>query len=372
MNASQRRQGGGPLDFGVFFFAAVGDQAGETYRLMLDCARRADELGLAFVSTPERHFHRFGGAFPNPAVSSAAIAAVTSRVQIRAGSVVTPLHPTARVVEDFAMVDGISGGRTAISVGSGWNVNDFVLAPEQYEGRRERMVADVDAIREAWRTGSWTGPDPLGKEVTLSVFPRPVQRELEIWVTASRSEGTFREAGRLGCNILTHLENQDPESLAEKAAIYRAARAEHGWQGPGKITVMMHTYLAEDSGEARATGGGWLRDYLLTAIDLESKAVTAGGRMSGGKQGRDVLAAQAAQRKLAELGVNRYLSGNSLIGSLDEATATAERVRAAGADEIACLVDFVGDSSQVLSSLDLVGELRQRFTGDAPAAPAAA
>ncbi|WP_050514938.1 MupA/Atu3671 family FMN-dependent luciferase-like monooxygenase [Streptomyces rimosus] len=353
--------GGGRLDFGVFFFAALGDRVRETYGLMLDCARRADALGLAFVSTPERHFHRFGGAFPNPAVSSAAIAAVTERVQIRAGSVVTPLHPTARVVEDFAMVDGLSGGRAAISVGSGWNVNDFVLAPDRYEGRRERMTADVTAIRAAWRDGTWTGPGPLGGDVTLEIFPRPVQPELEIWVTASRSEGTFREAGRLGCNVLTHLENQDPDSLAEKVSVYRAARAEHGWAGPGKITVMMHTYLAEDAGQARATGGAWLRDYLLTAIDLEASAVGAGGRMSGGKPGRDVLAAQGARRKLADLAVNRYLSGNSLIGSVDEAAAVAERVRAAGADEIACLVDFVGDPDQVLASLEHVGALSGRF-----------
>ncbi|MFI6469153.1 MupA/Atu3671 family FMN-dependent luciferase-like monooxygenase [Streptomyces sp. NPDC050516] len=368
MNADSRQTGSQgadgsagerPLDFGVFFFAAVGDRAQETYRLMLDAARRADELGFGFVSTPERHFHRFGGAFPNPAVTSAAIAAVTSRIQIRAGSVVTPLHPAARIVEDFAMVDGISNGRVAISVGSGWNVNDFVIAPEKYETRREQMIKDVTDIRTAWRTGHWTGPNPLGAETTLPVFPRPVQDDLSVWVTASRSEGTFREAGRLGCNILTHLENQDVESLSDKIALYRTARAEAGWDGPGKVTVMMHTYVADDVAEARAVGGGALRDYLLSAIDLEALAVEAGGRMSGNKQGREVLSAVSAQRKLAELGVNRYLSGNSLIGSVEECTETARRVRAAGVDEIACLVDFVADPELVLASLERVAAVRR-------------
>ncbi|WP_328538808.1 MupA/Atu3671 family FMN-dependent luciferase-like monooxygenase [Streptomyces sp. NBC_00344] len=367
MNADSRQTGGRstddragerPLDFGVFFFAAVGDRAQETYRLMLDAARRADELGFAFVSTPERHFHRFGGAFPNPAVTSAAIASVTSRIQIRAGSVVTPLHPAARIVEDFAMVDGISGGRVAISVGSGWNVNDFLIAPEKYEIRREQMIRDVTDIRAAWRTGRWTGPNPLGAEVTLPVYPRPVQDELSVWVTASRSEGTFREAGRLGCNILTHLENQDVESLSGKIALYREARAEAGWDGPGKITVMMHTYVGDDANEAREVGGSSLRDYLLSAIDLEALAVEAGGRMSGNKEGRDVLSAVRAQRKLAELGVNRYLSGNSLIGSVEECSETARRVRAAGVDEIACLVDFVADPELVLGSLERLDAVR--------------
>ena len=62
------------------------------YRLLLDGARFADAHGFAAVWTPERHFHAFGGLYPNPAVTGAAVAAVTSRVSIRAGSVVLPLH----------------------------------------------------------------------------------------------------------------------------------------------------------------------------------------------------------------------------------------------------------------------------------------
>ena len=285
MNADSRQTGSQgadgsagerPLDFGVFFFAAVGDRAQETYRLMLDAARRADELGFGFVSTPERHFHRFGGAFPNPAVTSAAIAAVTSRIQIRAGSVVTPLHPAARIVEDFAMVDGISNGRVAISVGSGWNVNDFVIAPEKYETRREQMIKDVNGHPDRLAHRSLELPQPAGRRDHAARLPAPGADDLSVWVTASRSEGTFREAGRLGCNILTHLENQDVESLSDKIALYRTARAEAGWDGPGKVTVMMHTYVADDAAEAREVGGGALRDHLLSAIDLEALAVEAG------------------------------------------------------------------------------------------------
>ncbi|SEB31025.1 natural product biosynthesis luciferase-like monooxygenase domain-containing protein [Streptomyces misionensis] len=347
------------LDFGLFFFAAVGDAAADAYRLLLAGARRADELGFSFVSTPERHFHRFGGAFPNPAVTSAAVAAVTERMQIRVGSVVTPLHHPARVVEDFGVIDVISGGRAAISVGSGWNVNDFVLAPEAYEGRRERVVADIAAIRRAWADGTWTGPNPHGEEVTVDLYPRPVQRELPIWTTVSRSEETFRTAGRLGTNVLTHLENQDVDGLAEKITVYRKARAQAGFD-QGRVTVMMHTYVAATTEAAHAVAAPALREYLLTAIDLEARAVRAGGSMSGGRRGRDFMGRDDARSRLAEFGVNRYLGGTSLIGSVDACTAVAERVRAAGADEIACLVDFVGDTDAVLAGLEHLDTVRRR------------
>ena len=65
------------------------------YRLLLEGARFADQNGFVAVWTPERHFHAFGGLFPNPAVTSAAIAAITEKIGIRAGSVVSPLHSGA-------------------------------------------------------------------------------------------------------------------------------------------------------------------------------------------------------------------------------------------------------------------------------------
>lgn len=347
-------------DFGVFFFAALGDPATRTYRMMVDAARRADELGLAFVSTPERHFHRFGGAFPNPALTCAALATATSRIQLRAGSVVTPLHSPLRIVEDFALVDCLSGGRVGISVGSGWNVNDFVLAPEAFADRKEQMVRDVATIRQVWRDGHWSGPNPKGAPVTLDVFPRPVQAELPIWITASRSEETFREAGRLGANVLTHLENQDLDALADKISVYRKEFAAAGNDGRGRVTVMMHTYLAATGEEAREVAVPWLRRYLLTAIDLESRAVKGGGSMSGGRTGRDFLADERARARLAEVGVNRYLAGTSLIGSVDDAAAVAAAVRAADVDEIACLVDFVDDADKVVAGIDRIAELAAR------------
>mgnify|MGYP002653396137 CR=1 FL=1 len=42
-------------------------------------ARFADQNGFTALWTPERHFHAFGGPYPNPSVTGAAAAAVTTR-----------------------------------------------------------------------------------------------------------------------------------------------------------------------------------------------------------------------------------------------------------------------------------------------------
>ena len=69
-----------PLDFGLFYFSAdESENAEEKYRLLLEGAKFADRRGFSAVWTPERHFHAFGGLYPNPSVMAAALSTITER-----------------------------------------------------------------------------------------------------------------------------------------------------------------------------------------------------------------------------------------------------------------------------------------------------
>ena len=80
------------LDFGLFYWGNDDGVGPAKYRLLLEGARFADEHGFQSIWTPERHFHAFGGPYPNPAVTGAAVASITRNLAIRAGSCVLPLH----------------------------------------------------------------------------------------------------------------------------------------------------------------------------------------------------------------------------------------------------------------------------------------
>ena len=58
---------------------------------------------------------------------------VTERIEIRAGSVVLPLHNPIRCAEDWSVVDNLSNGRVGLSFASGWHANDFALAPDNFK-----------------------------------------------------------------------------------------------------------------------------------------------------------------------------------------------------------------------------------------------
>ncbi len=125
-------------EFSVMFFSDNSQvTAGKKYQLVLETAKFADVHGFAGIWTPERHFHPFGGIYSSPATLMAALATITTRIRLRAGSVVGPLQDPVRIAEAWSVVDNLSQGRVDIAFASGWNPNDFVLNPDAYPHLRE-------------------------------------------------------------------------------------------------------------------------------------------------------------------------------------------------------------------------------------------
>jgi natural product biosynthesis luciferase-like monooxygenase protein len=337
-------------EFSLFYFAS--DDAAEAkdrYRLLFEGVKFADREGFSAVWTPERHFHAFGGLYPNPAVTSAAIAAMTSRVQIRAGSCVIPLHHPIRVAEDWAFVDNLSQGRVGISFASGWQPNDFVLMPDAFEKRQDEMIARMDVVRRLWRGEAVPFKGPKGDMVETRTLPRPIQKELPVWLTAAGNPKTFEQAGTLGCRLLTHLLGQTVEDVAEKLRIYRAAWHKAGHPGNGHVTLMLHTFVAPDEDAARETARQPMKNYLRSAMDLVRKAAWTFPTFvqRGAAEGRTPMeimesAPLSAEEMdaLLEHAFNRYYGTSALIGSPERCLEMVDKVQAAGVDEIACLIDF--------------------------------
>lgn len=78
------------MDFSLYYWGNDDGAGSKKYQMLLEGAKFADAHGFTAVWTPERHFHAFGGPYPNPSVTGAAVAAVTRNIGVRAGSCVAP------------------------------------------------------------------------------------------------------------------------------------------------------------------------------------------------------------------------------------------------------------------------------------------
>ncbi|WP_336969893.1 MupA/Atu3671 family FMN-dependent luciferase-like monooxygenase [Sphingobium aromaticiconvertens] len=358
-----------PVDFSLFYFASADGASGANqYRLLLEGARFADTHGFAAVWTPERHFHEFGGLYPNPSVTSAAIAAVTSRIGIRAGSVVAPLHHPLRIAEEWAVVDNLSNGRVGIAFASGWQPDDFVLNTGAFADKQGALMRSVADVRALWRGEARSFPGPLGKDVALSVYPRPVQPELPFWITTAGNPASFAAAGHAGASILTHLLGQSVEEVAEKIAIYREARAQAGHAGEGHVTLMLHSFVGKDAETVRAIVRQPLIDYLRTSTSLLKQyawSFPAFKRPPGSEAIEQIDLADLSPEEtdaLLDHAFERYFETSGLFGTVEDCARLVEQLRGVGVNEIGCLIDFGIDTDRTLDSLPLLNKVRQRVS----------
>ncbi|MBV9209444.1 MAG: LLM class flavin-dependent oxidoreductase [Acidobacteria bacterium] len=340
------------LRFTLYFFSDDGSQANdEKYRLVLESAKFADAHGFSAVWTPERHFQDFGGLYPNPSVLSAALAVLTERVQIRAGSVALPLHHPVRVAEEWSVVDNLSKGRVAVSFASGWHPDDFIFAPENYEDRKGVMYRHIELIQRLWagETLSLAGVD--GKEVAVKVLPRPVQTRLPMWVTSAGHPETWIRAGEIGANILAALIGYSFEDLKERIESYREARRRGGHDPQtGIVSMMLHTFVGESNAVVKEKVrepfthylGTYFKQYENVRVDADS--VTAADREA-----------------IASAAFEHYFDKLTLMGTPAKCARVIEPMIAAGVDEVACLVDFGVEHEAVLESLQHLNELREHY-----------
>ncbi|WP_326679395.1 MupA/Atu3671 family FMN-dependent luciferase-like monooxygenase [Streptomyces sp. NBC_01237] len=364
-------------DFGVYFFgdhpeadaspdggaspeggdtSAYATSTTEAYDAVFETARFADENGFSSLWLPERHFHSFGGLFPNPAVLASALARETGRIRINAGSVVLPLHDPVRVAEEWSVVDNLSGGRVGIGCATGWHAQDFALHPDRFTGRREIAFAHLDEVRRLWRGEAVRRLTGEGAETEVRVHPRPVQKEPPLFLATSGQRASYGEAARLGLGVVTNLMSQTVAELTANIAHYRQVRADRGLDPEtGRVTVLVHTYLGTDHDTARAEALEPMSRYLRSSLLMRS-AATALGRSP-----QDV--AEASEEDLDYLfrrAYDRYCDQRALIGTPESVAPFVDALHRAGVDEIAALVDFGVGREQLRSGLTQLDVLRRR------------
>jgi natural product biosynthesis luciferase-like monooxygenase protein len=339
------------IDFSLLYFAnREATDPPKEYDVLLETAKFADVNGFTALLVPERHFHPFGGAYPNPALAAAAIAVSTHRIRLRSGSVVLPLHDPIAIVEDWSFVDNLSRGRVDLALATGWIANDFVLAPDRYADRRRYVLDNISVIRDLWSGKPVTRRNGNGEDIEVLTYPRPAQPELNLWLTCASNPASFEEAGARGLNVLTALLFQRIEELDPKIQAYRKAREMNGLDpATGTVTLMVHTFVGETDEAVRREVRQPFLNYLESSVDLWKH------------QWQHLNASDRS--RLAEFAFERYFRTSALFGSVEKCSAFVEKLVDVGVNEVASLIDFGVPERTVLDALPYLDQIRRRFQG---------
>ena len=355
------------MDFSLFFWGNDDGPGPKKYQMLLDGARFADENGFCAVWTPERHFHAFGGPYPNPALTGAAVAAVTKNIGVRSGSCVAPLHHPARIAEEWAVIDNLTNGRAGLGIAAGWQPDDFVLRPENTPPNNKTAMYDtIKVLRKLWVGEAVEFPRQDGSMHAVVTQPRPVSKKLPIWVTIAGNPQTWIEAGELGANVLTHLLGQSIEEVEGKIKLYHDALRKAGHEPADfTVTLMLHSYVNDDREKAREIARGPMKEYMASAAGLIKKSAwdfPAFKRPKGVENSFELNLSLVEPDELdaiLEFAFERYFEDSGLFGTVEDCLDRVEQLKRIGVDEVACLIDYGIAPDVVLEGLKPLAKVLQ-------------
>ncbi len=229
------------------------------------------------------------------------------------------------------------------------------------------MTEAIDTVRRLWRGEAVAFPREDGTRHEIITQPRPVSSELPVWVTTAGNPDTWKEAGRLGCNVLTHLLGQSVEEVADKIRVYHdALRAGDHDPKNHSVTLMLHSSIAEMREQARETARAPMKVYLRSAAGLIKQYAWAFPAFKKPEGVSDLFQLDLGTLEPEELdGIldftfERYFNESGLFGTVEDALERTEALRRIGVTEIACLIDYGIETETVPEGLKPLAEVLKR------------
>lgn len=182
------------LRFGFLTHVVSGRTQADSLRIAVDLFQAADELGFDTGWVAQHRFGDTDGALPTPLVLLAAAAARTTRICLGTAVVVLPTEDPVALAEQALVVDGLSGGRLQLGVGTGGHPQTFAAAGADLSDKQASYATRLTTLTAALR-----GEPINGTNATLDSAAAVIADRL--WESTTSSGGAGR-TGRNGNGLL--------------------------------------------------------------------------------------------------------------------------------------------------------------------------
>ena len=214
---------------------------------VIERIEQADKFGLDLFGLGEHHRPEF--------LDSAAhmiLAAASQRTKnIKLSSAVTVLSAAdpVRVFQNYATLDLLSNGRAEIVAGRGSFTEAFPLfgySLQDYNALYTEKLELLLKIRDN-ETVDWSGRfrAPLRNQ---SIYPRPLQKSIPIWVGVGGTPASFERAGLLGLPLMIAIIGGEPHRFKPLIDVYKRSFLDSGHPTENmKIGIHSQGYVANGS-----------------------------------------------------------------------------------------------------------------------------
>ncbi|MGK0364678.1 MAG: putative LLM family oxidoreductase [Saprospiraceae bacterium] len=249
------------MEIGIDSFAAVpanhkrysGADNAKSLAELLERIELADKAGLDAFGIGEHYRKEFLDSAQ--AVILAAAAARTNNIRLTSAVSVLSAADPVRIFQNFATIDLISNGRAEIVAGRGSFIESFALFGFDLKDYDAIFAEKLDLLLKIRDNEiiNWSGNfrPPLKEQ---AIYPRPLQKQLPIWLGVGGTPASFVRAGTLGLPLMVAVIGGKTHNFRPLIDLYREAGAKAG-HSPEQLKVGLHSfgYVADTREEALET-----------------------------------------------------------------------------------------------------------------------
>jgi alkanesulfonate monooxygenase SsuD/methylene tetrahydromethanopterin reductase-like flavin-dependent oxidoreductase (luciferase family) len=128
-------------------------------------------------------------SFPDPVVAMAVLCAVTRRVRIMNSLMLAALRRPIVLAKAVASLDAVSGGRIDLSVGIGWQREEYAAAGLDFHRRGRLLDHTLEVCQALWQQprASYSSPDLSFEGIHMR--PKPIQEGgVPLWISGNDIE----------------------------------------------------------------------------------------------------------------------------------------------------------------------------------------
>jgi len=210
----------------------------------------ADKVGLDVFGLGEHHREEFLDSAAHNILSAAA--AKTDNIRLTSAVAVISAMDPVRLFQNYATLDLISNGRAEIVAGRGSFTEAFPLFGLDFNDYDDLYAEKLDLLLRIRNENkiTWSGKFRAPIE-NQTVYPRPLQEKLPVWVGVGGTPASFIRAGTLGLPLMVAVIGGETHRFRPLIDLYYEA-AEKAGHDKASLKVGLHSlgFVANSKEEA--------------------------------------------------------------------------------------------------------------------------
>ncbi|MVT07982.1 LLM class flavin-dependent oxidoreductase [Chitinophaga tropicalis] len=256
------------MEIGIDSFAMIQPfqaNGAESLNQLIDKIEHADQVGLDVFGVGEHHRKEFLDSAPQIILGAAA--ARTKNIRLTSAVTVLSSADPVRVFQSAATIDLLSNGRSEMVVGRGSFVDSYPLFGFDLDDYNALFTEKLELLLKIRDNEFITWQGKFRPALTgQGIYPRPVQKQLPVWLGVGGTPESFIRAGLLGLPLMVAIIGGETHRFRPLVDLYREAGIKAG-HDPSSLKVGVHSlgYVAATRYEAEE---GFYPGYAKTFTEI--------------------------------------------------------------------------------------------------------